>query len=193
MSPQEQQLLQYLEDLQQSNPAEYEMVAKQIQSQGVPGKAGGKPARQGGTSGRPLDLWVAHSTAEYATAHLEGDDPPDLDDPAAVLSEMQAAALATIAEATGTAEAATVAHASVFAWDHAQTTASSKLPATHLVDSERRAGVCGDFFAGPAGLTGAEAAATSGLALAEALAPLLLVEQEKCEERGEAPRRPKVK
>ena len=66
-----------------------------------------------------------------------------------------------------------VAHASVFAWDHAQPAEGSRLPSTHLLDATRRAGVCGDFFAGAAGLDGVEAAAVSGAALAEALMPLL--------------------
>ena len=42
-----------------------------------------------------------------------------------------------------------------------------------MLDSARRAGVCGDFFAGAAGLDGIEAAAISGVALADALMPLL--------------------
>ena len=66
-----------------------------------------------------------------------------------------------------------MAHASVFAWDHAQPAEGSRLPSTHLLDATRRAGVCGDFFAGAAGLDGVEAAAVSGAALAEALMPLL--------------------
>ena len=64
-----------------------------------------------------------------------------------------------------------VAWASVFAWDHAQPTVESRLHGSpHLLDTERRAGVCGDFFGSAQGV---EAAAASGTALAEALAPLL--------------------
>ena len=43
------------------------------------------------------------------------------------------------------------------------------MPTTHLLDATRRAGVCGDFFAGPEGYEGAEAAALSGRRLADAL------------------------
>ena len=67
-----------------------------------------------------------------------------------------------------------VVHASVFAWDHAQTTRGSRVAgATHSLDAARRAGVCGDFFAGATGLEGVEAAAVSGAAIADALLPLL--------------------
>lgn len=161
-------------------------------------------AAQGGReeAGGALDLWVAHSTSEYAAAHLRADDGagPGLDDPAAVLAEMQAAALATLrassvaarSEAGGGAAAAAdgdaaaseettaarfaprVVHASVFAWDHAQTTRGSRVAgATHSLDTARRAGVCGDFFAGATGLEGVEAAAVSGASIADALLPLL--------------------
>ena len=44
-------MLQYLEDLQKNNPAEYELIAKQIQEQGAAGlggKGGKKPARPAG-------------------------------------------------------------------------------------------------------------------------------------------------
>lgn len=129
---------------------------------------------------RPLDLWVAHSTAAYADMHLQGNDPPGLDDEDAVLAEMQAAALSAIMSSGGDScnEAAaripTVAFASAFAWDHAQPADVSRLASTHLLDIKRRAGVCGDFFAGPDGLEGVEAAAMSGIALADALMPQLV-------------------
>lgn len=139
-----------------------------------------KPGRQQQLteSGRAIDLWVAHSTPEYAAAHLAGDDPPGIDDEAAVLAEMQAAARAALREAaaaSGDAQGCApddiprVLHASIFMWDHAQPTAESRLPTTHLLDATRRAGVCGDFFAGPEGYEGAEAAALSGRRLADAL------------------------
>lgn len=128
--------------------------------------------------GRPLDLWVAHSTHEYAIAHLSGDDPPTLDDPEAVLAEMKAAALAALAphcEAADLENGPTVAYADAFVWDHAQTAEGSRLRKTHLLDASRMAGVCGDFFAGDADVPydGVEAAAMSGIALAEALAAAL--------------------
>ena len=126
-------------------------------------------------------------------AHLKGDDPPDLDDPPAVTAELQAAALSAIAAAAAPAAAPAAAaaaeaeaegackeaappavlHAQAFAWDHAQPTAASALPASHLLDAARRAGVCGDFLSGAEGHRGVEAAALSGLALARAMLPLL--------------------
>ena len=120
-------------------------------------------------------------------AHLKGDDPPDLDDPPAVTAELQAAALSATAAAAAPAAAAAaeaegackeaappaVLHAQAFAWDHAQPTAASALPASHLLDAARRAGVCGDFLSGAEGHRGVEAAALSGLALARAMLPLL--------------------
>ena len=125
-----------------------------------------KPQRSG-----PLDTWVVHSTAEYAATHLRGEA---LDDEAAVLEEMQTAFLRLLQEATQSCSGTPpppVAWASVFAWDHAQPTAESRLrDSSHLLDTHRRAGVCGDFFGSAQGV---EAAASSGMALAEALAPLL--------------------
>ena len=99
-----------------------------------------------------------------------------LDAEAAVLKEMTTAFLQLLQGQTpGCAADATaapaVAWASVFAWDHAQPTVESRLHgSSHLLDTERRAGVCGDFFGSAQGV---EAAAASGTALAEALAPLL--------------------
>lgn len=149
-----------------------------------------KPGRAAG-EGAP-DLWVAHSTATYATEHLKADrgGGPELDDAAAVLAEMKTAALAALAAAAaGSSCAGTdgapvpvappLLHASVFAWDHAQVAEESRLPESHLLDATRRAGVCGDFFADAApgddetGYVGAEAAAMSGRALASALAEVL--------------------
>lgn len=135
-----------------------------------------KPGRQVPAG---VELWVAHSTAAYAAAHLRGDDPPDLDDPPAVEAELQAAALAAIAAAASGEDSCeatppAVLHARAFAWDHAQPTADSVLPASHLLDTARRAGVCGDFLAGADHRhRGVEAAALSGLALARAMLPLL--------------------
>ena len=83
-----------------------------------------KPGRE--AAGGTHDLWVAHSTAEYAAQHLVGDDPPGMDDEQLILLEMRAAALATLAAAAaqscaavGDAEAKGssspgVAHAAVF-------------------------------------------------------------------------------
>ena len=112
-----------------------------------------------------------------AAARLCDDDGsgPSLDDPAAVLAEMQAATLAALSTASHEATFdAGVVHASVFAWDHAQTARGSRVTgATHVLDAARRAGVCGDFFAGSAGVDGVEAAAMSGASLANAMLPLL--------------------
>lgn len=136
-----------------------------------------KPARQ---EGQPtFDLWVAHSTPSYLEAHLAGDDPPGLDDEAVVHAEMLEATLRALGRprAQGAGDdacAAQVAYSSVFAWDHAQPTEGSRLDASHLLDASRRAGVCGDFFAGNDGRReGVEAAALSGRELADALLPHL--------------------
>lgn len=140
-------------------------------------------------AGSTLDLWTAHSTPEYALAHLVGDDPPGMDDEELVLGEMTAAALATLAASVDHAEQScttksenepigkpgpSVAFSSVMMWDHAQPAAESRLPTSHLLDASRRAGVCGDFFAGPEEKhSGIEAAALSGKALADALMSVL--------------------
>lgn len=138
-------------------------------------------AKPGRAAGGP-DLWVAHSTAGYLARHLRGDDPPGLDDEQAVLEELQSAALAALREAAAEAGGSctkaglpVVAHASVFTWDHAQPAEGSQLHSTHLLDAARLTGLCGDFFAGAGGeeWAGVEAAAMSGVALAEALLPLV--------------------
>ena len=172
-----------------------------------------------------FDLWVVHSTHEYAASHLVGEQ---LDDEEAVKQEMLNAFLATVVAEeekdsnrkilpaviavvdvattdTATTDTAVstststslgkVVHCSLMAWDHAQPKDSKRLTVPHLLDNSRRAGVCGDFFfrkkkstttttttttddgsssssllMGPEGV---EAAALSGLSLAEDLAPLL--------------------
>lgn len=174
-----------------------------------------------------FDLWVVHSTHEYAASHLVGEQ---LDDEEAVKQEMLDAFLATVVAeeekdstrkilpaVTAVVDVATtdtattdtaassssststslgkVVHCSLMAWDHAQPKDSKRLTVPHLLDNSRRAGVCGDFFfrkkkstttttttttddgsssssllMGPEGV---EAAALSGLSLAEDLAPLL--------------------
>jgi renalase len=150
-------------------------------------------AKPGRDADAPYDQWVVHSTAGYAAAHLVGGA---LDDEAAVLAEMQAAFLGLLAGGGGgpggssgagaAAEEAlerlllleqAVVHASVMAWDHAQPspgTGSRVADALYRLDSARRAGVCGDFFGqgqAEGGCGGVEAAALSGLALADGLAP----------------------
>merc|ERR1719502_1492339 len=68
---QEREMLQYLEDLQKNNPAEYELIAKQIQEQGAAGlggKGGKKPARPAGEMVTPEPGFVAktHSFTHQA-------------------------------------------------------------------------------------------------------------------------------
>ena len=122
-------------------------------------------AKPGRAADSPYDQWVVHSTADYATAHLVGES---LDDEAAVLAEMRAAFLGAAASDL----AAAVVHASVMAWDHAQTAEGSRvLDAAYRIDTARRVGVCGDFFGGD--VQGVEAAALSGTALGTELATLL--------------------
>ena len=141
-----------------------------------------KPQRRAAAEAAALELWVVHSTPEYAAAHLSGDDPPDLDDADAVQREMQDVALRAIdaarAEAApecANADPLTVVHSSVFAWDHAQTTPGSRLASTHQLDAARRVGLCGDYFAGAdQAREGVEAAALSGSALARAMVDAFL-------------------
>ena len=139
-----------------------------------------------------LDLWVVHSTHEYAVSHLVGER---LDDADSVRQELLDAFLTEI-EAPSIDQKLLLAHSSVMAWDHAQPEDSDRLTVSHLLDAPRKAGLCGDFFYGtpafqktPSAITssaarsddcnqslpsGVEAAALSGLALAENLAPLLV-------------------
>ena len=60
MSPQEAELLKYLEDLQQNNPAEYEMLVKDLQEKEAE-KRGGKlpPSQQQGEQVTPTPGFVA--------------------------------------------------------------------------------------------------------------------------------------
>lgn len=125
-----------------------------------------------------LDLWVVHSTHEYAVSHLVGEQ---LDDADSVRQELLDAFLIEI-DAPSINQQLLLAHTSVMAWDHAQPKDSDRLTMSHLLDAPRRAGVCGDFFFGtpafqacnPSLPSGVEAAALSGLALADNLAPLLI-------------------
>ena len=57
-------------------------------------------------------------------------------------------------------------------WDHAKPVQEDCLASSHLLDTARRGGVCGDFFLRDEA-SGVEAAALSGHALAHALAPSL--------------------
>ena len=123
-----------------------------------------KPERASSSGG--YDLWVVHSTPEYAHSHLVGEQ---LDDPEAVQEEMLDAFLETVGVSFGTPQ---VAHKSVMAWDHAQPEEDKRLGSTHLLESTRRVGLCGDFFCGGRA-EGVEAAALSGLSLAESLAALI--------------------
>ena len=121
------------------------------------------------------DLYVVHSSHDYSRQHLVGEA---LDDEAAVRDEMVAAALAALGRA---GDATQVAHASVMAWDHAQPKPKSRVDAPFLIDTERAAGVVGDFFTATDGregvlVEGVEAAALSGLSLADAMAPLFRAE-----------------
>ena len=126
----------------------------------------GKQQQQPLTLDSQFDLWVVHSTHEYAASHLVGEQ---LDDEEAVKKEMLDAFLATIVAeeepavtagvdvaTTDTATTDTAAststslgkvvHCSLMAWDHAQPKDSKRLTLPHLLDKSRRAGVCGDFF-----------------------------------------------
>lgn len=132
-----------------------------------------KPGRGGEGSSSEYDLWVVHSTHEYAASHLVGEQ---LDDMEAVKAEMTDAFLAVL----GSGTLPRIAHTSVMAWDHARPDESKRLAAHYLLDEQRRVGVCGDFFLGresddcATGPEGVEAAALSGLSLANKLASLLL-------------------
>ena len=142
-----------------SNYLNHACIARVVHDSAKPGRGGG------GGSGGEYDLWVVHSPATYAAAHLVGEA---LDDEGAVLSEMQAAFF-ELGGGELVAGGGNVAHASVMVWDHAQTTPGSRvLDGGYRLDADRRAGVCGDFFGGQ--VEGVEAAALSGIALADALA-----------------------
>ena len=115
-----------------------------------------------------LQRAVAKSTSPLGKSTGRGTDST-----AAGVDEVTLNHDAAHARCMDSAGAPRVAHSSAFAWDHAQPAAGTRLPSTHLLDASRRAGVCGDFFSGPAGFEGVEAAAMSALALAEALLPTL--------------------
>ena len=151
-------------------------------------------AKPGRDDNNGLDLWVVHSTHEYAASHLVGER---LDDSEAVRKELLTAFLKFLSKESSLTIPeleSKLVHSSVMAWDHAQPQDSKRLQSSHLFDANRRAGVCGDFFMATtvevpgadennkSGLdspqqhlppSGVEAAALSGLALAEELAPLL--------------------
>jgi len=114
-----------------------------------------------------------HSGSQFAARHLREDTGagPTLDDEAAVKQEMTAEFLRLLRQgAYANLEADHVVYSSVMVWDHATPVASpeSAMQCTHLLDQERLAGVCGDFFAAVGGegdggdgarVTGVEAAA----------------------------------
>jgi predicted NAD/FAD-dependent oxidoreductase len=142
-----------------------------------------KPGR-GDSSG--YDLWVAHSTSEYAQSHLVGEQ---LDDAEAVKEEMTQALLEAIdadydndgasaaCDATSQQEGPSrreLVHSSIMAWDHSQPDDGNRLAVPHLFEARRRVGACGDFLQGGGQAEGVEAAALSGLSLAEALGGVLL-------------------
>jgi len=153
-------------------------------------------AKPGRDDNNGLDLWVIHSTHEYAASHLVGER---LDDSEAVRKELLTAFLKVLSkEASLTIPEfeSKLMHSSVMAWDHAQPQESKRLQTSHLFDADRKAGVCGDFFMAETATavvpgadennkseedsplqhlppSGVEAAALSGLALAEELSPLL--------------------
>jgi hypothetical protein len=114
------------------------------------------------------DLWTLHSGRQYAARNLRPEvdgEAPGLMDEEAVKAEMLAEFFRILehsgACATGQAPPLkdSLVFSSLMAWDHAKPLApDSVLAATHLIDTERRAGVCGDFFGG-CGATGVEAAA----------------------------------
>jgi hypothetical protein len=100
-----------------------------------------KPGRAAAAADSPYDQWVVHSTAEYAAEHLVGES---LDDEAAVLAEMLAAFLGAADSDTEAAAAAAVlssavVHASVMAWDHAQTAKGSRVAdAAYRIDTREK-------------------------------------------------------
>ena len=77
---------------------------------------------------------------------------------------------------TGACAGAELVHTSVMAWDHARLEEDMRLEVSHLLDTGRRVGACGDYF-GRGIAEGVEAEALSGLSLAESLAPLLLTDK----------------
>jgi len=132
-----------------------------------------------------LDMWVVHSGSNYALKRLRPEidgEAPSLENEDAVKSEMIAEFLQILNNQDSTPVQYTpdaVAYSSVMVWDHAQVRMTDRLHKTHLLDHERRIGVCGDFFSGEDGkekqqlATGVEAAALSGSALGLSLVPHL--------------------
>ena len=129
---------------------------------------------------------MAHSTSEYAQSHLVGEQ---LDDAEAVKEEMTQALLEAIdadydndgasaaCDATSQQEGPSrreLVHSSIMAWDHSQPDDGNRLAVPHLFEARRRVGACGDFLQGGGQAEGVEAAALSGLSLAEALGGVLL-------------------
>jgi len=112
------------------------------------------------------DLWVVHSTQEYAATRINQEG--SFDDESKVLSDMREAFFAAVSPQSSPG----ISFETVFAWDHAQPDAASRMQVSHLLDRERKAGVCGDvFMEGVA--NGVEAAALSGEALGNAMLQLM--------------------
>ena len=91
MSPQEAELLKYLEDLQQNNPAEYEMLVKDLQEKEAE-KRGGKlpPSQQQGEQVTPTPGFVAKTRSATrqgakvfvnvcSSDHVDAPAPVDVD------------------------------------------------------------------------------------------------------------------
>ena len=108
-------------------------------------------------------------TPAYAAAHLKGNDPPSLDDPVAVLAEMQEPRSARSPKPASTCGAqaspwsppaiSTPMSLHGIMLNRRRAAACRRLTCS---TSPRRAGVCGDFFGGLEGHEGVEAAAISG-------------------------------
>eukprot|EP00933_Yihiella_yeosuensis_P032105 TRINITY_DN25686_c2_g1_i1.p1 TRINITY_DN25686_c2_g1~~TRINITY_DN25686_c2_g1_i1.p1 ORF type:complete len:407 (-),score=34.44 TRINITY_DN25686_c2_g1_i1:153-1373(-) len=135
-----------------------------------------------------LDLWVAHTTHEFAVQNMDGER---IRDESAVSRQLQNDFLQLLQEelrksgAESPPTLPSVVYASIFGWDHAQPL--KQLAETHRFDASRLVGVCGDFFCGEYvddgdavdNVNGVEAAALSGEALAQDLAKAILLRESK--------------
>ena len=172
-APPPQKSASFLQPVRRFAPGEHPLIEKIVHDSEKPGRQKGE-----------YDLWVVHSTAEYASSHLVGER---LDDEEAVREEMtdafleamgigggEAAEVTEAKECGGAApERRLLAHASVMAWDHSQPEESKRLTEPYLLEERRFVGACGDYFQ-KGRAEGVEAAALSGLSLAEALGKVLL-------------------
>lgn len=146
-------------DFSSSSASATERVAKRLVHESS------KPSHDNGSG---TDRWVLHATPEFARSHFVGEN---LDDEEEVKREMLDAFDRTFRVLHGVENVSERSiYASIFPWDMAQPVEEQRFYESFLIDTERRAGVCGDFFVKQEASHGVEAAALSGQRLGDALA-----------------------